>query len=175
MLIDNNLLVSLTYQLRKENVNGEIVETVNESNPLKFIFGQGMLLPKFEENLAGKKTGDEFSFILSSEEAYGAYTEEDIIDLPMSVFEIDGQVESNLLTVGNAIPMMDSYGNRLTGIVKSVNESTVTMDFNHPLAGVNLHFSGKVIDVRFPSEEDLAMFNHSCSSCGGGCEDGSCH
>jgi len=175
MIIDDNLLVSVTYQLRTDHENGEIIETVEEPNPLKFLFGQGMLLPKFEENLSGKKTGDAFAFTLQAEDAYGLYTEEDVIDLPMSVFEVEGRVDPDLIQIGNSIPMMDSYGNRLTGVVRSVTDSSVKMDFNHPLAGKALHFSGKIVGVKVPDENDLSMFSHSCSSCGGGCEDGSCH
>lgn len=163
MIIENDKLVSLTYQLKSDNAQGEIIENVTDERPLKFLFGQGMLLPKFENNLQGKKTGDSFEFTLTATEAYGEMTQDAIIEIPLSVFEMDGKVNYNLVKVGNSIPMMDSTGNRLSGVVKEIAKDTVTMDFNHPMAGKQLHFSGQVVEVKEPSEDDLAMFNHSCS------------
>ena len=55
MIIENDKLVSLTYQLKSDNANGEVIETVTEDNPLTFIYGQGMMLPKFEENILVEK------------------------------------------------------------------------------------------------------------------------
>jgi len=68
MEIGKNKVVSLSYTL---TVGGDVIETVNADNPLKFIFGTGYLLPKFEENVSGKKIGDGFDFILSAKEGYG--------------------------------------------------------------------------------------------------------
>ena len=178
MIIENDKLVSVTYELKSDNAQGDVIETVNEERPLKFLFGKGMLLPKFEQNLEGKKIGDNFEFTLGATEAYGEYTKDAIIEVPINVFEADGKVNYDLIKVGNAIPMMDSNGNRLNGIVKEVAETNVTMDFNHPMAGKQLHFAGTVVELKTPSEEDLAMFNHSgCSSCSGDCDsgEGGCH
>ncbi|MDY0281072.1 MAG: FKBP-type peptidyl-prolyl cis-trans isomerase [Salinivirgaceae bacterium] len=177
MIIENDKLVSVVYQLKSDNAQGEVIETINEENPLKFLFGKGMLLPKFESNLDGKKTGDSFEFTLGATEAYGEYTKDAIIDVPLTVFEAEGKVNYDLVKVGNAIPMMDSNGNRLNGIVQEVADTIVKMDFNHPMAGKQLHFSGTVVDVKQPDEEDLAAFNPQggCSGCSGGdCSDGGC-
>ncbi len=177
MIIENDKLVSLTYQLKSDNANGEVIETVTEDNPLTFIYGQGMMLPKFEENILGRKVGESFEFILDSTDAYGEYSEDNIIEIPSSVFELDKPENKSLVKVGNSIPMMDSAGNRLTGVVLKVEKDFVTMDFNHVMAGKQLHFTGKVISVTEPSEEDLMMFNTGgCSGCGGGdCSSGGCH
>ena len=178
MIIENDKLVSIVYQLKSDNAQGEVIESINEERPLKFLFGKGMLLPKFESNLDGKKTGDSFEFTLEATEAYGEYTKDAIIDVPLTVFEADGKVNYDLVKVGSAIPMMDSNGNRLNGIVQEVSETDVKMDFNHPMAGKQLHFAGTVVEVKHPDEEDLAAFNPQggCSSCSGGdCNDGGCH
>ena len=67
---------------------------------------------------------------------------------------------------------MDSEGNRLQAQVVSVNDTHVTVDLNHPLAGENLHFKGKVIEVREATEEELnALLGGGCG-CGGNCGDG---
>ncbi len=176
MIIENDKLVSLTYQLKSDNSNGEIIETVTNDNPLTFIFGKGMMLPKFEEKIQGKKNGDSFEFILAPQDAYGEHSQDNIIEIPSSVFELDKPENKNLVKVGNSIPMMDSSGNRLTGVVLKIEKDFVTMDFNHVMAGKHLHFTGQVITVKEPSAEDLLMFNQGCSGCGGGdCSSGGCH
>jgi FKBP-type peptidyl-prolyl cis-trans isomerase SlyD len=129
-------------------------------------------LPKFEKNLDGLKVGDTFEFGLISEDAYGLTDENAIVDIPLNIFEIDGKIDYKLVKLGSQIPMQDSQGNRLNGIVTEIGKEFITMDFNHPLAGENLFFSGSVIDIREASEEEL-MHGHTHeeeeSSCGCGC------
>jgi FKBP-type peptidyl-prolyl cis-trans isomerase SlyD len=154
-----NKVVSIIYELRRNNHDGEIVETLSLDNPMTFLLGSGNLLPKFEEKLIGLNTGQSFKFILSSEEAYGPVQENAIVDVPITIFEADGKTDTNLLQVGNVIPMMDREGRRLNGVVKTIDTETVTMDFNHPLAGSALHFSGEInpADVRVDAEMVVAV------------------
>ncbi|MCB8998975.1 MAG: peptidylprolyl isomerase [Bacteroidales bacterium] len=169
-----NKVVSIIYVLKKDGHDGEIVESLNKENPLTFLFGAGNLLPKFEENLMGLKSGDSFAFSLSSDEAYGDVQQNAIVDVPLSVFEVDGKTDTNLLQLGNVIPMMDNEGRRLNGVVKEIHDDTVTMDFNHPMAGASLFFSGEVTEIREATEEEL-QHGHIHQSCGcgsGGCGDG---
>jgi FKBP-type peptidyl-prolyl cis-trans isomerase SlyD len=73
--------------------------------------------------------------------------------------------------------MMDNEGNHLNGVINEITEESVKMDFNHPMAGVDLFFTGKIIDVRDATPEELAAIQGSCSSCGShehGCG-GSCN
>ena len=88
MIIDNNKVVALTYELE---VEGSIRDKATKERPLDFIFGQGYLLPEFEANVAGKKVGDTFEFTLSPENGYGVYNPDAVIDLAKKIFEIDGQ------------------------------------------------------------------------------------
>ena len=99
-------------------MDGEVIESVDRNSPLTFVFGNGSLLPKFEDNLAGLKVGDIFDFNLVSEDAYGAYDESSIIKVPLHAFEIDGKVDYNLIKIGNKIPMQDSEGHRLQELSK---------------------------------------------------------
>ncbi len=133
MEVTKDKVVSLTYELRVDNNQGEIIETVDRNSPLTFLFGTGSLLPKFEDYLAGLKIGDSFDFNLPSKDAYGDFDESSIIQIPLQAFEMDGKVDYELVKTGNKIPMQDSEGHRLTGTVKSIDKDTVTMDFNHPL------------------------------------------
>ena len=112
MEINKDKVVSLSYTL---SVDGDTVETVAADKPMQFIFGTGYLLPKFEKEISGKKVGDTFDFTLAPEDAYGAENPDAVVELPKSLFEVEGKIEDGLLTVGNVLPMMDSEGNRLNG------------------------------------------------------------
>jgi FKBP-type peptidyl-prolyl cis-trans isomerase SlyD len=174
MVIAKDKMVSLVYELREHNSEGKVLETVVEASPLTFIFGTGRLLPEFESNIEFLNEGDTFSFTLNQEQAYGERREEMIIDIPISVFEVDGKTDKQLCMVGNEVPMVDSSGNRLNGIVNEITDTIVKMDFNHPMAGTDLCFNGKIISVREVTEEELAGIKNSCSACGGNNEETGC-
>ncbi len=172
MVVSKDKVVSLTYELRLDNPKGEIVESLNADSPLTFLFGAGGLLPKFEENIDGLQVGEGFDFELKSVEAYGDVNENAIVNVPISAFEVDGKIDNTMLQIGNKIPMQDSAGNKLTGIVQDVTEEQVVMDFNHPLAGNALFFSGKITEVREATDEELAhghVHSHDACGCGSGC------
>lgn len=174
-MIEENKVVSLIYELRVDDEQGEVVEKVERSSPLTFLFGRGNLLPDFEANLKGLKEGDDFQFKLEPEKAYGGVSDEALVDLPKDIFEVDGKVDENLLNVGNSIPMQDNSGNRLNGVVLEVGDNTVKMDFNHPLAGETLYFKGEVAAIRSASEEELHhghVHQGGKHSCGGGGDHG---
>ena len=175
MTIQDEKVVSLTYTL---TVDGRVKDQATEENPLEFIYGLGYLLPKFEEYLLGKTVGDTFEFVLSPAEGYGVYDKEAVVELPKAVFEIDGVVQEQLLVVGQVIPMLNQAGGVIPGTVVAVGADSVKMDFNHELAGKELHFTGKVTGIRDATEKELtdglhgeraANCTHDCSSCGGGC------
>lgn len=166
MQIENNKKVSLIYELREHDANGRVLESLVETRPLSFIYGKGRLLQGFESNISSLKTGDLFSFSLSSDMAYGDKREEMIVNVPVKVFERDGKINEDICWVGNEIPMVDSDGNPLSGIISEIAENYVRMDFNHPMAGLDLFFSGKIIEVRDATKEEIDGSNHSCTSCG---------
>jgi FKBP-type peptidyl-prolyl cis-trans isomerase SlyD len=153
MKIEQNKVVSLSYELKSD---GEVIEVVTGSEPMKFLFGSGYLLPKFEENIANMTAGDKFDFVMAPADAYGEINEEAILELPKSVFEINGQFDDENVVVGENLPMRDEDGNRLYGTVEKIEKDTVTMNFNHPMAGCTLHFSGKIESVRDALPEDFA-------------------
>ena len=153
MIAEKNNVVSIVYELRSGSKEGEVVESLNNENPLTFLFGTGGLLPKFEENLSGLTNGDGFEFELGLEDAYGPVVENAIVQVPQTVFEVDGKIDESLLQVGSTVPMMDSEGRRLNGKVMAIEGDAVKMDFNHPMAGNDL-----VIRVFF-----VKFFNHKIS------------
>ena len=172
MKISDDKMVSLIYELTVDaDGQKELMEKATREQPLTFIFGMGMMLEAFENNVAGLEVGDKFSFILSPEEAYGDYFEDRVAELPKTIFEIDGRFDDKQIAEGVTLPLMDANGNRFMGSVLEVQSETVVMDFNHPLAGETLHFDGEVIDVHEPTPQEVADLVQSsdsdCSSCDG--------
>lgn len=156
MQITKNTVVSISYILKRDDAKGEVIEETKAGDPLVFLFGNGQMLPKFEEHLSTLKTGDDFEFTLARDDAYGDLDQDAIIDLDKSIFEVEGKLDSEMLAIGNVIPMRDDQGHMLQGIVVSVGDDLVRMDFNHPMAGNVLHFKGNVIEVREASAEELS-------------------
>lgn len=172
MKIGEKTFVSLSYTLR---VGGDVVDSASASNPLEFVFGAGYLLPKFEDNIKGLGKGDKFEFTLTPAEGYGDSVADAIVDLPKDVFMIDGAIEDGLLEIGNQVPMSTADGQHLVGTVKEVGDESVKMDFNHPMAGKTLDFSGEIVDVREATDADMMggmMAGGGCScGCDGNCDD----
>lgn len=172
MIAEKNNVVSIVYELRSGSNKGDVVEALTQDSPLTFLFGTGGLLPKFEEKLNGLTPGENFEFLLNSEDAYGPVVESAVVNVPKSIFEADGQVDENLLKVGNMVPMMDAEGRRLNGKVMSIEAEAVQMDFNHPMAGNDLFFKGEVTEVREATDVELSH-GHIHGGGGGGCGCGS--
>ena len=99
MTISKEKVVTLTYELRVDNNKGDVVETVKEEKPFVFLYGAGLMLPKFEEHLDGLKANDKFEFTLKCEDAYGLATEEAVMDLPKNIFEVEGKIEEGFIGV----------------------------------------------------------------------------
>lgn len=171
MKVDKNNFVEAQYKLYIDNKNGKgeiLVEETTDDLPFQFIHGLGMMLPSFEQNLLGLEPGDEFDFEINPGDAYGQRNEDYIADLPKKIFFVDGKFDSEMVKPGNTVPLLDSDGNQLIGTILEINEDTVKVDLNHPLAGEKLHFTGKIVEVHPATSEEINMFfpQHNC---GGGC------
>ncbi|MFN8258756.1 MAG: FKBP-type peptidyl-prolyl cis-trans isomerase [Bacteroidales bacterium] len=176
MVIDKNKVVALKYELRKDAADGEVVEVVEDNRPLQFIFGIGNMLEKFESNINGLKTGDNFDFNIKSSDAYGEHNPEMVVDVPKDVFIVNGKVDDSLLVINKIIPMRDQHGHHLNGKIINIGDKNVTMDFNHMLAGNDLFFKGQILEIREATENELSHGHiheegHGCGSggCGSGC------
>ncbi len=146
MKISPNSIVGIAYTLTS-NATGEELEKTPDNKVMKFKFGVGELLPDFEKNIIGLMAGDKFDFVVKANDAYGPVDPYAIFDIPKDTFEVDGKIDDKMLEVGNQIPLTDKEGNKHLGLITLVMEDAVTMDFNHPLAGVDLRFVGEVLEV----------------------------
>ena len=158
MTISDQKIVSITYDLSvtDENQQKVLVESAEAEEPMVFLFGHSGLPEEFENQLQGKNAGDAFNFSLTPEQAYGDYDEQALVEIPKQVFEIDGKLDEQMLEVGNFLPMADNEGNHLQAKVIEVRDEVVLMDFNHPLAGMVMHFDGQIQDVREATADELA-------------------
>lgn len=183
MKIEKNKVVEFSYELE---VDGKVVDHTTQERPLDYIHGTGSLLPKLEEHIEGMEPGATFEVTLSPADGYGEINQDLIIDLPKSAFEVNGEVREDLLVPGNTIPMLNSMGGVVPGVVLEVTPETVKMDLNHQMAGKTLHFTGKIITVREATEKELTEglhgeYVHTCGGChggnggcSGGCHEGGC-
>lgn len=146
MQVNSKSIVALSYTLTN-NSTGEIIEKTPDDKIMKFKFGIGELLPLFEKNIVDLNEGDSFDFIVPCEDAYGKSDPYGVFDLPLDTFESEGKIDFDMLKIGNVIPLTDNEGNKHMGKVLKVMENAVAMDFNHPLAGIDLRFTGKVLEV----------------------------
>ncbi len=153
MSIKPNTVVSLTYELHTTNEEGQqvFVEKADEQNALVFLYGTGMMLPKFEEHLAGLNAGDEYKFELTAADGYGEKDPGAFADLPKDMFK-----EVDLPNVGDVIPLQDNEGNHFRAGVTAIHDETISVDLNHPMAGKNLIFGGTILSVREATEDELS-------------------
>lgn len=152
MNIQKNKVVELSFQLRLNSYDGELILEFSKEEPFKFIFGIGQLLESFENKLYGLSIGQTFKFMLPVVEAYGEVNEEAVINFHPSALNI----EKDYLYVGSVLPFKDDEGNEMEGTIVEINDNAISIDFNHPLAGKDLYFEGKVENVREATPEELA-------------------
>lgn len=152
MQVGKNKVVTLTYTLTIKD--GEVVDTATMEQPFVFIHGVGQTLPQFESNLENLKAGESFDFSIDAENGYGLSNEDFKVKLNREVFS-GPNVPADILEVGRVVPMQDQDGNPMQGTILSFDESTVLIDFNHPLADQNLNFKGEIVNVRDASAEEL--------------------
>lgn len=151
MVVEDQNIITLSYELRENNASGPLLERMDPNWPFKFYFGNGNLLPAFEAKLEGLEEGQSFEFTLPPEQAYGSVEEGNIINVPRSAFEGLGE---NVLIAGNYVTLTDDLGEQHNGKILSWTKEQVKVDFNHEMAGKTLHFSGVVLNIRPATVEE---------------------
>lgn len=180
--------VELGYDLYEILPNGEakLVHQTNLDDPERIIFGvtQGMIRP-LEQAIEGLEPGGEFNVDVKAADAFGPHDPEQVVTLERDIFMVDGKFDDEMIKVGEYVPMMTADGYRINGLVTEVTDKEVKMDFNHPLAGKDVRFTGKILTVRDATPEELhptcgcgSCGDGECGECGDGgscgCDDNSC-
>ena len=176
---NKNKFIALNYRLYVNGEEGkELMEKTKADQPFQFITGFGITLDAFEKNVANLEKGQDFSFSLEKEEAYGEYVDERVLDLDREMFCVDGRFDHEHIYVDAIVPLQNEDGNRFYGRIVEIGEEKVKVDLNHPLAGETLHFEGKVVENREATNEEVQqLIKHmtgGCSGCGGNCH-GDCN
>ncbi len=159
--------ISIDFELKRKD--GSLVDSSAHSGCLEYIEGLGMVPPGIERAISSLEEGEKFDVLLKAEDMYGMRDENNVMELPVESFH----GEADELEAGIIIEADTPEGLRLM-TVQSVNESTVILDANHPLAGEDLFFEGRVNRAAPATEEEIALLTQeSCScGCGGHGEDG---
>ncbi len=175
--------VQLAYEIFIVDEQGDAsVFKFTREQPDTFVFGMDPgMLPAFSKGIEGLATGEKFDFTLDPEDAFGPKDPNMVMEIPRDTFFIDGEFDSERVFVGASLPMQTQDGYRINGIVESINDEVVVMDFNHQLAGERVHYVGEVVAVRDATPEELNPAPHGCGcGCGHdhghehGCDCGSC-
>lgn len=155
MKVDQQRVISLTYELRDPDRNDELLERMDANYPFVFLFGTGKLLRAFEAHLQGLEAGDRFDFILTPEEAYGTIESQNIIQIDLKTLQLESTMTPASLEPGQYINLTDDQGTPHHGKILDRNEQSIQVDFNHAMAGKRLHFIGTVLHVRPASIDEL--------------------
>lgn len=122
--------------------DGEVFDTSVEDEPLEFTVGSGMLIPGFEEAVVGMAPGESKTLTIPSDQAYGPYIEEKVVQVERSYMPSDFVPE-----VGQQLEIQQSSGEIIPVIITDVSENVVTLDANHPLAGMDLIFEIQLLEI----------------------------
>jgi FKBP-type peptidyl-prolyl cis-trans isomerase SlyD len=154
LVIDNNRVVSIHYQLT--NGFGELIDSSQGTIPLVYMHNSNALLSSLERELTGKKAGEHVAVTIYPEDAYG-YADEDLVsEWPRQTLENNADIADNL-TVGMRIKALGEDGESKLVTVKEIGDDVVVLDANHPLAGQVLNFTVAIVEVREPTENEIAQ------------------
>ena len=159
MQVATNKAITIHYTLT--NQAGDVVDSSRDGDPLAYIHGIGALVPGLEKELEGKSAGDSVAVTVQPDDGYGHKTSELIQSVAKEAFAFDGEIE-----VGMRFEAETDHGIELVEVIE-VDDETVTIDANHPLAGEALNFDVNVMDVRDATDEEL---EHGHIHAEGGCQ-----
>ena len=145
--VQDNKVVTLDYTLK---VDGGVIDTSEGGEPIQFIQGQGQIISGLEKNLYGMQVGESKDVVVPPEEGYGEVDDSAFADVPRSEFPTNIPIEP-----GVALQLRDQKGEVLEAYIVEVYPDSVRLNFNHPLAGKELHFSVNVVNIRDATREEI--------------------
>ncbi len=177
--MSDNKFISLSYDLylKDEDDKLSLYERAPKEKPFQFISGIGYTLDLFEKNVINLKKGDTFEFEIPCAEAYGEYDEESVLELQKSIFTQNGKFDDEHVKEGYIIPLSDGQ-QTFNALVTEIRDDIVKVDLNHPLAGEDLTFKGRIIETRPATDAEIEAATKpahgcgGCGGCGGNCCDG---
>lgn len=162
MQITKHKIVAIEYRLTDES--GEEIDSSGDDGPLTYLHGMQEIIPGLERALEGRVAGDCFQITIPPEEAYGERLEELCLAIPRDEFEdVDNDLE-----IGMQFSLANEEDEEIFVTVVDFDDESVTVDGNHPLAGLTLQFDVKVCEVRDATAEEIEM-SESDGECGPDC------
>jgi FKBP-type peptidyl-prolyl cis-trans isomerase SlyD len=146
--VQDGVVVSMEYTL---HVDGKLLDSSEGQGPLQFLTGYGNIIPGLENEMMGMKIGESKDVVVQPADGYGEFDEDAFMEVAKKDFPQDMPLE-----VGAELSVRDNADNARTAFIDSVEGDTVMLNFNHPLAGDELHFHVKVVALREPNEEELS-------------------
>lgn len=148
MNIANNCIASFHYTLTDKD--GKVLDSSEGREPLAYLHGSGNIIPGLEKELEGKQAGDKLTVAVPAAEAYGERNDAMMQELPANMFSGVDKIE-----VGMEFHAQTEQGVQVVSVA-AVDGDTVTVDANHPLAGVDLNFDVEITEVRPATEEEVS-------------------
>lgn len=149
MTITQHKVVSIHYSVKRADSN-EVIDSSENSDPMTYLHGAQNIIPGLEQALEGRSIGDEFEVTVAPQEAYGERHEDRVQQVPREAFENMGEIE-----VGMKVTAQTESG-PINLEITEVGDEQVTVDANHPLAGLSLNFNVSVVEIREASEEEIS-------------------
>lgn len=173
MDLKDHKLIAVAYEMYvMEDGEKVLKEKAEEASPYTFISGLGYTIDELEKAVFPLEAGTEFNITVPHEKAFGEHKEELIVELEKEQFVIDGKLD---IAEGDIIPLRDPDNNVFQATVEEIGDKTVVLDMNHPYAGCDLIFEGKVLSTRQATEKEINSFLTLMTGGGCGCSCGDCH
>ncbi len=148
MKIGKDTVGKIHYTVYTED--GQVADSSIGEEPLEFLFDQGNIIVGLENALEGLEAGAKKVVVVAPDEAYGEFDKEAFQEVPRDQFPDDAPIE-----VGMQLALEDEEGFHIPAIIDKIATDTVTLNFNHPLAGRTLKFDVEILEVREATEEEL--------------------
>ena len=155
MRIEENCIVTMSYELREHNAQGPVLEVMDIAYPFIFFYPSSNLLASFQQNIHGLAHGDEFAFTLKADDAYGKHQARQVVDIPIERFVIDDELADSIRDVGQYVSVKDDQGQQRNGKVVKKTATHLTVDLNHAMVDKDLYFRGSILRVRPATADEI--------------------
>ena len=155
MGVEENHIITISYELRDNDASGHLMEVMDIAYPFIFYYKSDGILDGFQENLRGLTSGDIFEFILPVEKAYGLHQDSNIATIPIERFVVDDEMADSIRDVGEYVSVTDEQGHTQNGKVIEKTATHLKVDLNHAMAGKNLHFKGRILNIRKATPDEI--------------------
>lgn len=145
--VENGVVVSMEYTL---HVDGELLDSSEGHGPLQYLAGHGNIVPGLEDAMIGMQIDESKDVVVAPADGYGELDESAFLDVPKGQFPKDMALEEDM-----ELTVRDESGEGRYARIETIEGETVRLNFNHPLAGEELHFNVKVVALRDPTDEEL--------------------